>query len=187
MNLSIDKNKGIENIEVDNLPAGIYNIYQQAAGASGWQVGGTYGIASTTFAASFNVNVTQIKGLANTSILLEVTDVQSATGQVTFRAQVSILSSGGGVYSYTDDNLIIIHEGVSKGYDKLGFEFTNARAMRMINSAAAGNCDVGDKIVLNLFPGRSGIAAGNATDIAVSATVNPDWPNAWYAKYDENG
>ncbi|MDR1581256.1 MAG: flagellin, partial [Synergistaceae bacterium] len=40
MGLSIDQNAGFEDIEVDNLPAGQYNIYQQGASSATWQVGG---------------------------------------------------------------------------------------------------------------------------------------------------
>jgi flagellin len=53
---------------------------------------------------------------------------------------------------------------------------------------------VGDKIVINMSASKTKAEAedektkpttrSNLTDILISATINPAWPNAWYADYD---
>jgi flagellin len=194
MNLSVDKNNGFEDIEVDNLPAGVYNIYQSAATAAKYQVGGTYGMSVTNFKTALTVNLASIKAgtLDNTNILLEVVNVNTAKGvnAVTFRAQVNTLATDGTVRSYTDDNLIVTTAGVKAGYAALGFTFENANAMILVASGA-GKFTVGNKIVLNFSAsgvaatgGTAGLSSEDAakmTSIQVSATINPSWPNAWYA------
>ncbi|MDR1579081.1 MAG: flagellin [Synergistaceae bacterium] len=205
MNLLVDKNSGFEDIEVDNLPAGQYNIYQQGASSATWQVGGTYGMTRAQFTAAFAVNMSLIQQAAdpskpnnltlqNTNILLEVINVNTGANAVTFRAQVNTLGVDGTLYSYSDDNLIVTTAGVGPvngGYSMLGFTFLSDGAMRLTSAAGAiKNFAVGNKIVLNLSANgqdATGTAKANMTDIVVSATINPTWPNAWYAGVDANG
>jgi flagellin len=192
MNLSIDKNKGFEEIEVDNLPAGVYNIYQGGATNATVQIGGTYGISKSNFTAAFVVTLGSIKQstLDNTNILLEVTDVNTGAGTVTFRAQVNTLGIDGTVQSYSDDNLIVTTKGVASGYAALGFTFSKANAFALKSNSAAKAFGIGNKIVINMSASKTnsldadGETAQKATDIVISATVNPSWPNAWYADAD---
>ena len=179
MDLSVDKNNGFENIEVDNLPAGNYTVYQQDATTATVQVGGTYGISKSEFNAAFEVNLSSIAlaTLENTSILLEVIKVNEGANTVTFRAQVTTLAADGTVASYVDDNLIVTTAGVSDTYKLLGFDFKAANAMTLIGTAAAAAFESGNKIVLNLSAAASTVS--NATDIVISATINTDWPYAW--------
>jgi flagellin len=208
MGLSLDKNNGFEDIEVDNLPAGTYNIYQTGASSATWQVGGTYGMTQAQFTAAFAINMSLINGggtedvanhlrLQNTNILLEVIGVSTGANTVTFRAQVNTLGTDGTVHSYSDDNLIVGTAGVRgtngsiEGYNLLGFTFEGARAMALTDSGMAANFTVGNKIVLNFSAQGRNLATGdsntNLTDIVVSAAINPSWPNAWYAELDANG
>jgi flagellin len=193
MNVQLDTNNGIQAVEVDNLPAGQYNIYQMQATDASAHIGGTYGISKADFNSAFSIDVTKIKAgtLDNTNILLEVIQVNSGQGTVTFRAQVNTLSIDGVVRSYTDENMVVSVDGVKSGYDKLGFTFNvgGAAALALTRSSYAAAFDVGDKIVINLTADQATsvtadgkkATAQKATNIVVSASVNPTWPNAWYA------
>ena len=123
-------------------------------------------------AAGMAVNVTGMAGVENASVLLEVIGVNTGAGTVTFRAQVSTMDSSGKLSTHTDDNLVIGADGVSVGYNKLGFTFLEKSAISINNIA---NYDRGDKLVLSF---RSTNAAATNT-LLVSGQTNPDWPNSW--------
>jgi flagellin len=200
MNVQVDKNKGFEEIEVDNLPAGVYNIYQGGASSATVQIGGTYGISHKEFTAAFSIKLGMIdKGtLENTNILLEVINVNTGAGTVTFRAQVNTLGIDGTVQSYSDDNLIVTTAGVGPTtgtplYNQLGFQFTDAKAMMLTGKSASKTFEIGNKIVINMSASKTAAkdsdgktiskvnGVSQATDIVISATIDPSWPNAWYA------
>jgi flagellin len=204
MNVQVDVNNGFEAIEVDNLPAGIYNVYQSGATSATMQIGATYGISKANFEASMAISVSGTKidltTLNNTNILFEVINVNTGANLVTFRAQVNTLSIDGIVHSYIDDNLIVGTAGVRADYNKLGFTFKVADAIKLTNSlnatysVASRNFTVGNKIVINMSASKENAVATdgnnagvNATDLVVSATINPSWPNAWYAEIGNNG
>ena len=208
MNVQVDANSGVQAVEVDNLPAGQYNIYQTGATSATMQVGGLYGMSRKDFDASMAITISASKvdlaTLNNTNILFEVINVNTGANLVTFRAQVTTLSIDGVVHSYTDDNLIVGTAGVSDNYDKLGFTFNAKDAIALINpskgqatyTAAAANFTVGNKIVINISASKASAVNSdetepsnrdNMTDILVSATINPTWPNAWYAKIGNDG
>jgi flagellin len=123
--------------------------------------------------ANMAILETVMGNLQNASILLEVLAVNHATGDVTFRAQVNSMDEKGNLKSYVDDNLIISRNGVKSGYNKLGFTFNNASAIVIYDTKAY---DIGDKIVLNTTKKATG---DELNVVAVSATVNSTWPNAW--------
>ena len=123
-------------------------------------------------AAGMAVNVTGMAGVENASVLLEVIGVNTGAGTVTFRAQVSTMDSSGKLSTHTDDNLVIGADGVSVGYNKLGFTFLEKSAISINNIA---NYDRGDKLVLSF---QSTNAAATNT-LLVSGQTNPDWPNSW--------
>jgi flagellin len=133
-----------------------------------FQFGGFYGLDSS------NMHVIQsgLGGIQNASILLEVVNVDTGNGAVTFRAQVNEMAADGTLRSLVDENLIIRKNGVNSGYDKLGFTFLDANAIVVDNLSTY---DVGDKIVLNF---QSEDAAAR-NDILVEAQLNEDWPDAW--------
>jgi flagellin len=192
MNVQVDKNKGFEDIEVDNLPAGVYNVYQGGASTGTVQIGGTYGISKGAFNNAFSIDLKKVDGatLDNTNILLEVINVNTGAGTVTFRAQVNTLGIDGTVQSYSDDNLIVTTKGVASGYAALGFTFGKPGAFALTSNSASKAFKIGNKIVINMSASKTnsldadGKKAQNATDIVISATVNPSWPNAWYANAD---
>jgi flagellin len=199
MNLQADVNNGVQTVQVDNLPAGQYNVYQTDATSATMEIGATYGISKTDFNKSMAISVSpgkiDLTTLDNTNILLEVINVNTGANTVTFRAQVNALSIDGIVHSYTDDNLIVGTGGVSDSYAKLGYTFIAKNAIALLTKTAANNFSVGNKVVINMSASEKnskaadGSNAGvNATDIVISAAINPTWPNAWYAKtYDKNG
>jgi hypothetical protein len=135
--------------------------------AGSFSFGGFYGL--TLSQSNMVIIQTAMAGLQNASIMLEVTNVNTATGEVTFRAQVNRMGIDGTLESFSDDNLIIGALGVKAGYDKLGFTFLSAGAIR-INSVAA--YDIGDKIVLNSLARLVSAGAPALNNIAISARIN---------------
>ena len=139
-------------------------------GSASFQFGGFYGLDATN--NNMSVIQTALGNLKNASVLLEVVAVNKDTGDVTFRAQVNQIDAKGNLKTLTDSNLIIGKNGVSVGYDKLGFTFIDASAISISDAAAY---DKGDKIVMNF----QSTEMGAENDVAISATVDKDWPDGW--------
>jgi flagellin len=190
MNLSMDTAHGVAAVEVDNLPAGKYNVYQNtdtiSSGIAGSFVGGGvyqaqfYGASIST--ASFSFSFDDVTNMQNASILLEVVGRNTAVGSITVRAQVYMLDTQGNLSSYSDDNLVIDHNGLKSGYSKLGFTVPqNSEVLSLVNSTAAASFALGNKIVLNIVADTSqtGTAPTPNAAIVVSATLNATWPEAW--------
>jgi flagellin len=137
-------------------------------GSASFSFGGFYGVAS----GALGVNVTELGDLRNASVLLEVVHADTGTGDITFRAQVNAMDARGNLVSYVDDNLIIGLNGVATGYDALGFTFITRSAMAILD---ASQFQAGDKLVLNF----QSTEANAVNDVAISATVNTDWPDGW--------
>ncbi|MDR1916629.1 MAG: flagellin, partial [Synergistaceae bacterium] len=169
MNLSKNVASGYEDVTIDNLPAGYYNIFQggadTAADAATLNAGGFYGVTSANIA----LDSAGVSNLKNASILLEVMDVDSANGTVTFRAQVTYMDSSYTIKNLSDSNLMIGTNGITPGYTGLGFTISDASAIQIVDISAY---DVGDKIVLNTLQDTGDL-------ISISATVNTAWPDAW--------
>ena len=180
MNLTIDGNGGFESVTVDNLPAGQYNIYQATGANTGdvAKVTQSYAVVSAAKLISFTNDSFKSDTVKNASILFEAIAVNTAIGAVTFRVQATTLAADGTIANYFDENLIIDAAGLgSDTYDKLGFTVTDEDAIKLKDSAAAASFRVGSKIVINMLA-QTG---SPDTEIKVSATVNPDWPEAWAA------
>jgi flagellin len=193
MSLQIDQNSGFESVEVDNLPAGSYTVYQGTSLAAG--VDNTYSIgtaqyssqvASTVVESYYGLSPTSLNIAAtslgntnnlNASILLEVVNVNTANGTVQFRAQVNALDIEGNQSVYSDENLIVGSAGVASGYSVLGFYFIQATAFS-ISPAAFGDYDIGDKMVINIKAARE---ASGLNALIISSNVNQEWGEAWNA------
>ncbi|MDR0765283.1 MAG: flagellin [Synergistaceae bacterium] len=182
MNLTIDRNGGFESIAVDSLPPGQYNVYQgtDASTDDMAKVTQSYGVESASNLISFTTASFVGNSVKNASILFEAIAVDSSNGYVTFRVQANTLAADGTIASYFDANLIIGTAGLgSDTYSKLGFTVTNENAIKMSFRSAAASFSVGSKIVINMLAQEE---PGNPnTEIRISATVNPDWPEAWAA------
>jgi flagellin len=157
------------NIELKFMSA-IQTSTNFTVGSESYSFGGFYGISSAM--ANFNIIETALGNLQNASILLEVTNVNHNTGEVTFRAQVNQMDALGNIKTLIDDNLIIGPSGVAKLYDKLGFTFLTKSAITISNPT---DYDIGDKIVLN----TQCVNSRAVNDVVVSATINQAWPDAW--------
>jgi len=142
--------------------------------AGNFSFGGFYGITERDANLVFDQDV--MTGLQNASILLEVVGVNETTGDITFRAQVNAMDANGNLKSYVDDNLIVGKNGVSSGYNKLGFTFINASALYITD---ASNYSVGDKIVMNTMALNTAGTVTGLNAFGISATINSSWPNAW--------
>jgi flagellin len=192
MRLQIDKNSGFESVEVDNLPAGDYTVYQGTSITTGTT--NDYTVSGNAFssivpsavlesfygltASDFNIAASSIgnNGKLNASILLEVLNVNTANYTVQFRAQVNALDVNGVQYSYSDENLIIGSAGVAKGYSALGFFFIESTALN-IDRSKISSYDAGDKMVINIRAGAA--SADKLDDFTISSKVNSDWSEAW--------
>ena len=173
--------KGIQNVTVDNLPAGDYTVNAAEATAGGKLTGvystgtqGTFDDIDQTFA--FTPNDTQI--FNNASVLFEVVSIASDNSSVTLRATSNVLTKDGNVENYLEDEIIVTKSGVDLG-DKLGItdpltrnEGTNADAFNITleDTLAVG---VGTKFVYNFT------ATGGDIGVAVSANQDKNWPNKW--------
>ena len=138
-------------------------------GQDSFAFGGFYGVNS----GALGVTVSELGTVENASVLLEVLKpANTSTGDVIFRAQVNMMDADGTLRSYVDDNLIIGVNGVSTGYNLLGFEFLTQSAIYITDVT---QFQQGDKLVLNFQ--STDTAATN--DIAISATVDTGWPDGW--------
>ncbi len=171
MNVTKNEAAGVQNVRVDNLPAGTYNI-SQAGAAAGDDLTAVQQFG-TTAALLFNAAATS--GVGGASIYLEVVAVNTATNQVTFRAIANILNEDGTVGNFVNDNLVVGSAGVDLG--TLGLNTGNDMAI-----ATAGDTDdssffkVGNKIVLHYISDDGGNDA-----VVISGTTNKDWFGHWGA------
>ncbi len=164
MNVGINTEAGARSISVDNLPAGEYNISVTtptgvATAATQTYNFGTLG-AGTGYATA----------AAAASILFEVLSVNTAAGTVVVRAEAYVLSAGGAVSNFVDENLTLTTANRS-GYTGLGFQMgTAALAISNLSSFV-----VGGRLVMHL----AGSGAANVDGaINVSASVNSSWAAA---------
>jgi len=177
MNVTKDESVGIQNIRVDNLPAGVYNISQvsalstistMSAQLTVLQSFGTTAVFSITASDSFSA-------VGGASLFFEVIAVNTQNNQVTYRAVANLLNVDGSVSTKINDNLVVGTAAV--GLSSLGFGQATANSIAIgVGGGAAGSEQyaVGDKIVLHF----GSYTAGNAF-IGVSGTTNKDWFGHW--------
>ena len=187
MNVSKNEQAGVQNIRVDKLPAGTYNITSTAGAADAAlesiQVFGTTAALEAAGAGA--------AGVAGSSIYLEVVAVNTATNFVTFRATSNILYTDGTVGTKVDDNLLIGSAGVN--LTKLGLS-ASTLGLGVAAGDANGSQDysIGNKIVLSFVGAGSAAAAGGPgaivgadVTVTISGTTNPEWFGNWGT--DEDG
>lgn len=192
MNVTTNEAAGLQDVRVDTLPAGTYNISQSSttlsAAVNSLQRFGTTAVL-TLSAAADTTNV----GAA--SIYLEVVGVNTATNQVTFRATSNILYQDGSVATKVNDNLVVGTAGAT--FATLGLNSGNTLAIGDLGSAIPANSgnsvgagattaswapgtdganfySVGDKVVLHYVSEGAADAA-----VIISGTTNPDWFGHW--------
>ncbi|EFQ23503.1 flagellin domain protein [Aminomonas paucivorans DSM 12260] len=171
MNVTTDQSHGLQDIRVDNLPAGTYNVtVSGAAAAAVLTAAQTYG---TT--AALTVAAAAVTAIGGASVYLEVVGVNTSTNQVTFRAVSNLLEVDGDVNTLTNENLVV-GTAAATTLSALGLGTGNTL---LLGSAGADGSDaysLGDKIVLRY----AGPAEGTATvNVLISGTTNPEWEGTW--------
>jgi flagellin len=167
MNVGLNTELGFERVSIDNLPAGDYKMTVTTATgviatASQSYNFGTIG-AGTGYAAA----------AAGASILFEVLSVNTASNTVVVRAESYVMSAGGTVVNYVDENLTLT-TATKASYTGLGFEMAGS-ATSVGGGALAiddiSQFSVGGRYVMHL----AGSGAGGTGAINVSATINSSW------------
>ena len=164
MNVGLNTEAGARSVSVDNLPAGDYNIKITTGAAVVSAVSQSYNFGTISAGTGYFANA------AAASILYEVLTVNTAAMTVVVRAEAYVMSSGGTVKTYVDENLTLT-TAARTGYDGLGFEMGSGALT--INDLTAFK--VGGKYVMHL---GGGSAAGVDGAINVSATINSTWAAA---------
>ncbi|GHV35356.1 flagellin [Synergistales bacterium] len=175
MNVVKNTEAGIQNVRVDNLPAGIYDIVQgntTTGTVATTNLSGYYGnlqaLNGVTFAAATGTDV-------NASVLFEVTQVGASS--VTFRITSSILTADGKVENYVQNN-VLFNAGATAANTNtadLGFAYTYG-----VDVASLANISVGNKIVYNVTASHDSASVGaSGTVVTISGTQNPDWESKW--------
>ncbi|GHS92875.1 hypothetical protein AGMMS50276_01820 [Synergistales bacterium] len=167
-------------VKIDGLPIGDYGITLKENSMGGAWVQQVYGFSNPITPLDIDQSALDSTNQALTaSVLLEVTDVDSGTGNVTFSAKSSTLSYVGDTNTFSDSNLVISGVGISGNpvYSNLGFNIPSAAVK--INDIS--QYDVGDKMILKFafsrFPPVS--APLNDANVSVTAKLNPAWEDVW--------
>lgn len=171
MNVGLNSEAGARSVEVDNLPAGDYNITIVFASSLVATASQIYNFGTLSAGTGYT------EGVAAASILFEVLSVNTAAGTVVVRAESYVMAADGTVKNYTDENLTLVLSASKTGYTALGFNMGTA-ALRIDDISSFA---VGGKMVLHLA-GDSVTSADGA--INVSATINSTWAAAgnWSTK-----
>lgn len=172
MNVSKNVERGVQNIRVDNLPAGTYNITETGEPlGSAWAVHQQFG---TTAALVISAGSTGTY-IGGASVLLEVFEVNTSTNVVTFRATSNVLNTNGTVATFVNDNLMIGSAGVSLSSLGVG---TGALAIAQAGGGNAADAfKKGDKLVLGIV--ASGGGTGSDIGVIISGGTNPEWHGHW--------
>ena len=167
MNVGLNTEAGARSVSVDNLPAGDYNITITTAANVVATASQKYNFGTISAGTGYTDNVSAA------SILFEVLSVNTAAGTVVVRAESYVMSAGGAVKTYVDENLTLTTAS-KDGYDVLGFDMgTAALAISDLTKFI-----VGGKYVMHLAGSGSVGSVTNPGAINVSATVNDTWAKA---------
>ena len=164
MNVSINTLEGVNDVEIDGLPAGDYKLNlaraDAAASAAADRVG-YYGYSGVIVAGS--------AASANANILFEVVAADTAAGQVTLRGVSYVLDKDGNMNNYVDENIVVPVAGDGlAAYTGLGVKIN-------LTLSSISKADVGDKLVYQV---KAAVASSNVV-ATWSATINTDWPLGW--------
>ena len=182
MERSINHDAGVNNIVVDNVPAGDYVITSREPIQSKATVTGVYGLGFDEIDKTIKAKTRDSFLENNASILFEVTHVDPEEHSVTVSAISHVLETDGDTRTYTQEN-IILTEGRYKDLSSIlgvGKDGTNentadgAFELQLDNSAAFS---VGDKFVYNLTVARD--VKGADRSVRISSSRNPEWPENW--------
>jgi len=169
MNVSVNTLEGVNDVEIDGLPAGDYKLELARASSAV--------SASATLVSYYGYEHLDVQALAasaasaaiNANILFEVIAADTAAGQVTFRGVSYVLDKDGNLANYVDENIVVGAAGLS-AYTGLGVKLSLSGVGGTITGA-----DVGDKLVYQV------VASAGANDVVATwdAAINADWPLGW--------
>jgi flagellin len=175
--VSLADDKGVKEIRVDNLPAGNYTVTYTGLKAAAF--------VSAGFIQKYNVNLsstnlfftaaalTDYKGVSGTAkIMLEVTNVDTATQVVTFRAVALVTRRDGTSESFVAEGLQVGNDFGAK-WTALGITGMFLTRHNATFSASSKNA-IGGKTIMS-------ISYGAGVSIKVSATMNTSWDGRWNA------
>lgn len=167
MDVTINNDAGVQDVRVDSLPAGTYNILQDEVATANLA-------ALQQFGTNATLTLDEATGLGTVggaSIYLEVVATNTSTNQVTFRAVANILNTDGSTTTKVNDNLVVgTADDITLASIGLG---TSTIAIGVAGANGASAYSIGNKIVL----GHIG-SAGDAA-VTISGATNPDWPGHW--------
>ena len=167
MNVSVNSLQGVNDVSIDGLPAGQYNLNMKRAGAASAAAAtlvSNYGFSSLTVDLSGAVG-------ANANILFEVVTVDTSSKQVTFRGVSYVLDKDGNLENKVVESIVVGTAGTVLSSSKLGVKLI----LGGIDSTNIANADVGDKLVYQV---KASAAAGDV-NASWNFEVDPEWPNSW--------
>ena len=121
-NVVKNEDKGVNDVRVDNVPAGNYTVKMKTAATAGATMVGLYGIQmqdpatgattgamvkATASGASAYFDAKASGSTKNASILFEITAVDQENGTISLKATSSVLNLDGTVENYVKDNFIL--------------------------------------------------------------------------------
>ena len=164
MDVGLNTEAGARSVSVDNLPAGDYIVRVTTPTGVVATASQSYNFGAVSAGTGYATVV------AAASILFEVLTVNTAAGTVVVRAEAYVMSAGGTVKTYVDENLTLTTASRT-GYEGLGFDMGTAALA--INNLSAFK--VGGRYVMHLAG-----SGGDNVDAAinVSANINSTWAAA---------
>ena len=182
MERNINHEAGLNNVSVNNVPAGDYEITSKPPSQSRATVTGVYGLGFEEIDDALKAYTNDNRLLANASILFEVTHVDPEGKSITVNAISHVLKTDGTTEIYTQENIILTENQFTDLSSALGVGVDGAN-----KNAADGGFELqlnkmsafseGDKFVYNLNVARD--IEGADRTIKIESSINPAWPESW--------
>ncbi len=179
MNVSKNTQAGLQDVRVDSLPAGRFNIGNDSAaaiagGALNWH---TFGNVANAGLLMSGVSAGSVAG----SIYFEVLSVNSAASSMQLRAVANVLTNSGVALSFTLDDLVVgASASVATTMSAFGTSLMGTGTL-VVAAGNIGNYSQGDKMVA--YIAGSANMSGNMLQISVSGAQNTSWSGTWGATY----
>ncbi len=172
MNVSVNTQKGVNDVEIDGLPAGDYSLnLKRLSGVADYSVAAATQVSYYGYEKLLKVEAaaaTAASEAKNANILFEVINVDTATKQVTFRGVSYVLDKDGKMTKYVDESIVVGTAGEA-GYRGLGVKIN-------LKLSGISKADVGDKLVYQVVAS----AAAKGVVATWTATINTTgWPLGW--------
>jgi len=176
MNVSKNTAKGVEDVRVDSLPAGRFNLSLITAPDANNGLGDT-----TVFNAGSALIISGLSAAGGAaggggSIYFEVVAVDTANSSMQLRGVANVLSLSGVSTTYTNENILVTLTAV--GLTTMTSFGTTAMGLGALALQNITNYSVGSKIVAGFA------ATAGDMQVTVSGTQNSAWAGAWTAGYD---